>query len=151
MQTIQAIKFLSRTIQYLTSHGLTPNAMLIQKMDTDCAKLYKYVQFHLTKTKSSAYDSRAIELPVLKRKKMPNYLQFSNWMQSMASTLDKSTYFYGFTPFSYMVRESHGNVNNLDLDQEMTFSDHCRPVPRLEVKHFEKKTTGDSIFCPTLP
>ena len=69
----------------------------------------------------------------------------------MASTLDKSTYFYGFTPFSYMVRESHGNVNNLDLDQEMNFSDHCRPGSIPEVKQFEKKTTGDSIFCPTLP
>ena len=121
---------------------------LLQEIDTDCTKFYNSVQRHLTKTKSSSYDSQVIDLPVLKCNTMPNSTQFCNWMQNMASTIDKTTSFDGFTPLSYVVRESDGHVNHVELDQDTTFADRWMAVAILEGKHFAK---DNQIIYTSIP
>ena len=52
-------------------------------------------------------------------------------MRNVASTLDEATYFDGFTPFTYMVRESGGYEDQMDMSQDTTFSYHCKAVDKL--------------------
>ena len=84
-------------VRYLANRGLTPNVALLHEIDTECTNFYKSVQRHLMQTKSGSDDLWVIDLPVLKHNKMPNSTQLSDWMQDMASTLDKATSFDGFT------------------------------------------------------
>ena len=63
---MQAINLLVKEVQYLENIGLLEDAMLLQAIDTNCAKLYKYVQIHLTHTNTNSHDSRVIDLPTLK-------------------------------------------------------------------------------------
>ena len=72
LQTMRAINFLSREIQYLANHGITLNMRLIHEIWMDCANFYKSVQSSITETKSSLDDSMVIDLPILKQNTMPN-------------------------------------------------------------------------------
>ena len=53
----------------------------------------------------------------------------------MDSTLYESTSFYGFTNFSYMVREAEGHKAHAVLRLVITFTDRCKSVSRLDGKH----------------
>ena len=91
---------MSRNVQDLANRGITQNVTLLHEIDIYCANLYNYVQSHLTQTNSSSYDSLVIEPPILKRNMIPKYMQFSDWMKNMSSTLEESTTFDEFNPFS---------------------------------------------------
>ena len=67
---------------------------------------------------------------------MPNSKQFSNWLHNVNSTLDYSTSFDGFILFIYVVRESEGRQYHADIISEITFSDLCNTLARLDGKHF---------------
>ena len=56
----------------------------------------------------------------------------------MTSTLYKETYFDGFTPFRYMVREGDGHEEHTDLSQDTNFADRRKVVSRLEGKNFDE-------------
>ena len=90
---MQSINFLSRAYQYLANHGQPPNISLLQEINADCTNFYKYINRHIMHTKEGSDDSRVIEFPILKRNKMPNSTQLSDWMCNAASTLDKVNLF----------------------------------------------------------
>ena len=85
-QTLQAIDFLSREVQDLANQGLPVDLMLIQSINTNCYKLYKYVQCHLTHTNTKSNYSQLIDLLTLKSNTIPNSTQFSNWSRGVEST-----------------------------------------------------------------
>ena len=104
LHTMQAIDFLLSAVQDLSNCGLTSNVTLLHEIYTCWDNFYRSFQIHQTQTKSISDDSRVIYLLILKCNKMPNSTQFSYWIRNMASNLDGETSFYGFTPFSYMVK-----------------------------------------------
>ena len=105
LQTMQYIDFLDIEVQDLANRGLQEDAMLLQSINADCAKLCKSVQRHLTQTKTKSDEYRLIYLPKLKRNTMPNLTHSSDWLRIVESTLDESNYFHGSSIFSYVVRE----------------------------------------------
>ena len=53
-------------------------------------------------------------------------------MRNVASTLNKVTYLYGFTPFSYVVREIGGYVDHMNLAQDTMFMELCYALVRIQ-------------------
>ena len=51
LQTMQAIEFLTRSVQDLANRGLSSDVTIIQSIYTHCAKFYMAVQHRLTQTK----------------------------------------------------------------------------------------------------
>ena len=115
LQIMHAIDFLSRAVQDLANCGLPPDIYLLQEINTDCASINKSVCLHSMHTKAGSDDLRVILLPILKRNTITNSTQFSDWMQNVAQTLGKATYFDGFTTFIYMVREGNVKEDHTDL------------------------------------
>ena len=138
LQTMQAIDFLSRTVQEISNRGLLVDVMLLQAIDADCANFYKSVQRHLIQTKTKSNDSRLIYLPIPKRITIKNSTQFSYWLHRVDSNLDESTSFDGFTPFSYVLREEEVHSSHVGLSPGITFTNRCKAVVRLYGNHFDE-------------
>ena len=145
LKTIQAIEFLSGIVQYLFNCGLNPDVTLLQEMYTYCDNFYRSIQLHTTQTRSGSDESWAINLHILKRNTMPNSIKFSNWMRNMASTLNKSTYSYGFTLLRFVIREINDHVNHVDFSQDTTFLDRWKSGARKK-ENTPMKTTKYSIL-----
>ena len=136
LQTMQAINFLSRSVQVLSNRGLTADVTLLQAIYSNCAKLYKSVQCHLTHTKTKSDGSCAINVLTLRRNIVPKSTQFSHWLCSLESTLDRAISFYGLIPFIYMVREAEDHKAHAVLSSGIKLYGRCRVVLRLDGKHF---------------